>query len=234
MKESFEKIEKLVDITCRILKKNSFTSLENIRCPRSIDLNNPLYQIAYEYFGEFNYKKAYSVYKYWKRNDLFKSSVLDIMKEDSKNKLKITINSYEWDIIKTYIRQYNNRLKFCREFDNFLSQKMQEKGINCWLKCSHNYLSPSKTNNIWRGVYYCQDNQCLNKYTAKIVKTDTTELYIEVECDILNGHSEKIQKKIFCRGEKRETLALNLMSSGIYNVETENSLFNEITFNQNC
>ena len=114
--------------------------------------------------------------------------------------------------------------------------------INCWLKCTYNWFrifnSQKKDSPYWRGLYKCVDSNCPNKFEAIINKPFdldqiNNELIVFIKYFKKFEHSEKVLKKIECRGELRANQAIQLKISSAAIVHSENTIHNQRTKNQN-
>ena len=152
----------------------------------------------------------------------------------------IEISVEEWITARKYISGYyqKTRYKFLSFFTNFLSQKLQDNGINCWLVCKWNWFrledSQKQNANYWSGSYKCIDKNCSNSFHARIEK-----LNCSYECDSsvnictikvrITGshlHSKRIKKKVRCSKTDRCNTALKLKAHGITKVRQENLINN--------
>lgn len=143
--------------------------------------------------------------------------------------------------MQTFIHIFSlNRTRLSSEFDILLSEKLQGKGLKCWLQnknnCFRNPNNKKKTKYLWRGKYVCIDKKCLNSFTAHIINEKLSENIIdmdEVSIRVLFKkkfmHLGKIQKKIRCSGKKRNEQKFVLCSDGLTNTLCDNVLFNSIS-----
>ena len=259
MGQSDLSIDKLVKITVEVLLLNNLKTLDNINLSRKSD--NIWSQLSYKYFNNYDYKNSLNVANWWKRNvkkyaDIIKNIFVDQKIEhkhsfhnNSASKTVILkFNSTEFLSLKSFVGNYE-RPKFKSEFDDFLSEKIQNLGIKCWLKCKFNWFRNSNKNNLnacWRGVFVCINHpNCLNKFEAlmftnnDLLNNSTTnnffhifekELFtITLNYEQQTVHDTFLKKEIRCTGKKREEQNLEILQHGLTNSQTNNVIFNQMT-----
>ena len=88
-----------------------------------------------------------------------------------KQKFSIHLSLKEWFHLQTLVTK-QGRKKFKTEFDNILSQHLQNLGLKCWLRCKYNWFreinSQKISSPLWRGLFKCIDKDCKNTFEAKI------------------------------------------------------------------
>lgn len=118
-------------------------------------------------------------------------------------------------------------------FSNFLSEKLQNYGIKCWLKCNYNWLkkksSQKTTSPFWKGIFSCVN--CKKRFFATIHKEledskQNKDVIIFVNFEDISKHDDKIKPRIRCKGDKRLELAKELMYESTSNVISKNILGN--------
>ena len=184
--ESKFNLNDLVQSTMKVLIKNYLKDLNNSKPLRNLkDRKNIFNQICIDIFGNnFEYKDCLRLHKWWlkntnnfrnliyehtaKMNCSKKSIVLDLDVQDLKL-LKNLIGDYKIMKTKSCIRR-----KFKKEFDNFISLKLQNLGLKCWLKCKSNWFKKNNSRKIsaafWKGTFVCIDNECKNLFKATIMQ----------------------------------------------------------------
>ena len=246
---SFSKfnLEKLIQITKDILVKNKIFSLEKIKLSRKPE--NIWKQIALNYFENDSHTNAFCIYQWFQRNyQNFATFIEDITNSaenvDQKTKhefIELKIDQSEILKLKSYIGNYN-RSKFKKDFDVFLSKKLQILGIKCWLKCKYNWFSKSTCtkNPYWKGVFECIDPNCPNVFKASINKIfDQNDsifllnernktLSIRIQYTQNNIHKKFLTKNIKCSGKSREEQNTEILAYGLTNCQTNNVIFNTL------
>ena len=149
----------------------------------------------------------------------------------------IQIENDQWKELEHHVSNYKNRKKFKVFFHNFLSDKLQKNGVNCWLKCQFNWFKRLKENNncIWNGVYSCLNHECKNKFEAKIYHNFYDLNFsktVIVKCENYIEHL-KIKRPIRCTGKDRLEQARTIVISGISNVQSQNIIHNELNSDLN-
>ena len=254
MKKPVFDSERLVGETLKILSSNKISDLSSIKLTR--DKNNIWSQISNKYFKNESYVNSLRIYSWWKRDTgkfatIIQNKILENKKKSNflelnEQKFIIKLSSNDINELKSFVA-FNIRIKFKKEFDDFLSEKLQRFKVNCWLNCKHNWfrskITQKKSSPFWRGVFKCQDLNCKNVFDAiihkeplienKLVYEDNGETYSNEIYVTLKGNSvhEKLIKKIRCSGEKRELEALKVMAFGVSNVKSKNVLNNLIETN---
>ncbi|CAF0843732.1 unnamed protein product [Brachionus calyciflorus] len=227
-------LPRLVDITFKFLITNKISPDEMIGSARGE--NNIWGRLSIEFFGEFSFTDSMFIQTLWKRDkDAFKTLVTErfnlrseIKKNDKKQVSDILIeleNKNPEDFVK---EDKDGREWLSAEFSSFISQKVQNSGIKCWLKCNYNWLRKKdgrKKGNYWNGKYSCIS--CKNEFKLWISREKS--LYLHLKPLIFTGkHSEFILPK-----EKRITdharlqLSYKIKSVGIANFRAENTFENE-------
>lgn len=237
-------VEKLVNITVEIILKNSISDLQNVKPTRVDDISNIWNRICLKYFGNIRYQDALKIFTWWTRDTKNYSSLTRMAIEELKETKKMEIdsikkdiivplNSNEWKSISCLKATYNKRSKFISDFSNFLSEKIQKHGINCWLKCDFNWFKKNESQKLsspfWKGRYQCYS--CKNTFFTKIIEelkdpNENTYVIIFVTYYEYFKHDAKISPKIRCFGEKRLEQAKELMYESTSNVITNNIIDN--------
>lgn len=154
--------------------------------------------------------------------------------------MKILIVELNRECISTLLKKIRiskSRSSFNVHFDDFLNVKLQEKGLNCWLKNKFNYFrGNNNTKNIeklWSGKYTCIQNGCDNDFSAYILNSNLNEKFDEMDEASIHvrffdksSHKDKVKKNIRCAGTEREKQKLFVCSNGLSNTLSENILHN--------
>ena len=159
--------------------------------------------------------------------------------EESGKDIIINLNKAEVEHVLSFTRLFSpaNRKRFNSQFDEFLSKKLQDKGIGCWLKNQHNcFLNPSnrkKKTYIWRGKYVCVDKDCSINFSAYMYNknphediSDIKDVSLHVFYNKEPKHLTMINKPVRCTGANRDKQKLVLCSNGLTNTLSENVIFN--------
>ena len=99
----------------------------------------------------------------------------------SKRLIVLKLDFQDMNLVKSFIGDYKivksklcKRKKFKKEFDNFLSLKLQNLGLNCWLTCKSNWFKKENSRKFskafWNGSFFCIDNECQNNFKARIMQ----------------------------------------------------------------
>jgi hypothetical protein len=254
MKLKFD-IVRLVDVMVKFLLSLNHTSptdlLDKTNPSRSNDINNLWNGICKKYFGFIDYNDCLNLKAWWTRNTKNLRQLvitkLERLYEQDESKMITNISKYnvhlsfiEWQtVLKKYKKDYKERSMLNTEFSDFLSQRLQNLGINCWFECKHNWFKKvvmqKNSSGYWRGIYICRDKaSCSNKVEALIRNspTDVDGSVIEIMLTQTHTHNQKLIKKARCSGSKRVEQAKELAIKGISNVKAENILDNILTLEQ--
>ena len=239
-------LDDLVKVTLKVMVENNLTDLNNFKLTRSH--SNIWHMISSKYFKNNEYRNAKNVYSWWQRNTKnYKRIINNLINEkeiQEKCNLIVHINYEDWIILLTYIGDYK-RKKFRSEFDDFLSEKLQQKGLKCWLKCKYNWFRESTCSKInkefWRGIFTCVDDNCLNEFEALIneniieKRNETFDEILKKDFFVINVffyektfHEEKIKRKQRCFGKYRKQQLNEILASGLTNCQSNNIIFNQI------
>jgi hypothetical protein len=256
-------IKKLVQITIRtILKYNVNLDQEPLKRPKN--LNDPTIldvwnKISYEFFKTIEYKNTLNIFSWWHRNtNKYASIVRAKMKEFeedtamewepseeiSKNEIKIQLSDQDIEKLESFVRQYQLRFRFDTKFDNFLSERLQQYGIKCWLRSKSNWFKKQSSQKIsapyWRGLFSCSESKCTNTFKAYIKnelkknssiifsrKINQAENCIYVCLDKASNNHDLIIPKVRCSGKERSEQELEILAKGVTNVVIDNSIHND-------
>jgi len=239
-------IEKLINLTIEVMLKYCLTDLSIIKITRSKEKTNVWNEICNRYYGAVDYKNVLKLYQWWERDtqnysSLTKTALKELNTKESKTqkprsnvkKLIITFNSEEWTNALLFSTSYDNRVRFKSEFSTLLSERIQNKGVNCWLKCVFNWIrkknSLKTSSPFWNGLYRCID--CSKSFKAQIHQEskdnlDNKYVLVFIEYKEQMNHKEKVNGKIRCVGDKRTQQAKELLIDSTCNVISNNILEN--------
>ena len=259
------RLEELIEITIELMILNSIKSLDDQKISRK-DQKNIWNQICSKYFNDgYTFKDAVNLRSWWERNTCdFRKLLIrkmhgkemrisgenddekTISKSIKKSQFFIKLSFNEWFNVQSLIGKYK-RKKFKSGFDDFLTERLQNLNVKCYLRCKYNWFSESNNlskpnDNLWRGLYVCIDPNCHNKFEAKIKQIpiqnhclntllDNDCCTIEIIFDQKTLHQKKLSKKPRCSGSTRKETALNLMSRGVLNIQSENIIMNKMSQN---
>ena len=236
-------VNRLVQVTNQLLNDKiiKISELENTKLLSN--KSNVWFIICVSYFGNYVYKNALNIFSWWTRDsEKFKSKIRNAILQEKSNKTEIILLTDQLDIIKNYAKDYRIfkndsklRKKFSRPFDDFISEILQKKGFNCWLKCKYNWFSKSfnkKNNkNFWKGVYNCISKDCSNIFVCYIREPFVFEdkcVKIEIEYEENFKHKEKVHKTIRIIGDERIEESWKINSNGSLDYMNENIILNEM------
>ena len=236
---------KLINITVEsIIKQSLIDRIDDIMVTRLPTLDNIWNEICFKYYGKVEYVKACRIYMLWKRNAQDFSNICKTLaknfyyaKFSSNNLIIIPVKNEEWNILQTYKSFFKERCKFNIEFTNWLSQKLQDHGIYCWLRCKSNWFkqdgSRKQASAFWKGTYECT-SKCGNIYEAFIVNQILDKsVMIFVTPLIQFTHIEKVPKRLRCSSSIRENQAKNILLNGFSSAKADNVLHNFLNPKQN-
>ena len=136
------------------------------------------------------------------------------------------------NILKSSVRG-KNRYRFSNNFDHLISQKLQENGVNCYLKQSFNWFS-KKNNYAWYGQYLCIDKSCKLQFKANISESNidgSVSVYVKWNGNCLH---EKKKRRVRCTGKERKEMAKTIRANGNDLVKQDHLLFNELNEGKIC
>lgn len=144
MKTTQINLNKLFTITVNVMLKHSITDLACFKMKKS-DQSNIWNVICFEYLNSYDNLFSKTLYNWWHRdtnkyNSIVKNRLSFLCEISSDKTIIIEIESEKWIEMEKNIGNYNNRKTFKVHFHDFLSQKVQENGINCWFKCKFNWF----------------------------------------------------------------------------------------------
>lgn len=247
-------ISKISKITIDCLKKSDLNiDILNIQRPSRNKLNI-WNKIASAYFPrhDYKYKDILKIFSWWKRNTknfrkkvehnfskfLMNDEIMEI--DESSHKIEIVFMKEDLHILKDFVKTYYDRIQFNSNFSDYLSEKLQEKEINCWLKCKSNRFKKENSQKIkspfWNGTYECIEENCKTNYKCyiennsnfhqKFLSTNFSNDIIL--CVVFNKkpNHPKIFKVKRCTGDKRIIQSITVEAQGVANTIVDNTLFN--------
>ena len=228
-----------------IVLENSieFDNIKNISSTRNeSDHTNFWNKICLIFYNRIKYNNALKLYYWFKRNKHDYSTLLEqYLKENSSkifdqlsSKISIIIESSKWQSFQQYITvNQTGRKSLSSSFTDFLSDELQKRDINCYLKCKFNWFkkkdSKKKSSPFWYGQYYCME--CNNEIIVSII----SDMFICMNIFIKekDSHEKKVSKKIRCIGKQRDIQLNDIRLNGSLNCQTENVLANQLISNKN-
>ena len=237
----------LINVILEVIMQNPNKDINQEKPTRTNDSNNLWNIICSKLYGTASYSDANRILKLWHRNvsklaeqvASLSGSYNGSNNEDSF--ISLPVSAAEWTILATYIVN-SPRTRFTSQFSDFLSEKLQECNIKCWLSCVNNYfkkINSTKTRSpFWRGTYKCIDPHCSKIFTAvihQIIKCEKSShvIIFVTENNALNIHESKIMKKIRCIGGERLEQARDLAFNSALNCQSQNILNNKIHTKRN-
>lgn len=143
--------------------------------------------------------------------------------QNNENSISIEFTNEEWSELKKYISIRGERKYFLVGFHRVLSKKLQNQGIKCYLSCKSNWFSKKNINN-WSGLYKCLDSDCKIVYKAELNIKDDKYL-VKIVWNDTSSHVNVVPSlKFRCVGEKRKSLGLRIMSEGLTNIKSKNTI----------
>lgn len=163
MSQTKMNIKKLVNIAKEILSEDIISNIDEIPLSRT-DLNNIWNKISQEYYGNIEFKNSLNIKSWWVRNtNNFRTILKNILqnKEQTiKKKYSIDIDHKEWIYLQGQISS-SGRERFKVGMSHFLSKKLQERGVKCYLTCKYNWFKEKKSQKTespyWKGLYVCTE-----------------------------------------------------------------------------
>ena len=125
----------------------------------------------------------------------------------------------------------DKRLKLPVNYDNLFSKKLQEKGINCWLRSKYNWLKKTDSKKescpVFRGKYGCIDSECNVDYHFIYKSLDNK--YFDVFWEEFSKHPKLClpTRMIQVSKKERELLKSELTVHGVSNLRDQNIIFNQ-------
>ncbi|CAF1080474.1 unnamed protein product [Brachionus calyciflorus] len=216
MKSNLE-IKKIIDITIKwILKTKSHLDSEKVKRPKQNGYKDDLdiwNKIAFEYFGKIENKNALNIFSWCKRNthkfptivkskiSKFDDSFMEV-ENVTEQEIVLDLDQKDLEVIKKFIRFYEPRSKFNTDFANFLSERLQNFGIKCWLRTTGNAFKKKLS----------------QKKSSPFTKVTVKEEYF---------HENFLKAKIRSAGIERINQSINVLAHGILNVSINNRINND-------
>jgi len=187
------------------------------------------YKVSVSLLGQYNFNTAHKIQMLYKRNSngirqLIETNInINKNEEIFENKIDISFTITEWRELISFISSSNGRKKFRKPFHNKLNIKIQREGIKCYLLCKSNWF---RKNQAWSGTYKCIDEFCKIVYKAYLSNENVLDnkVIITIKWNGTAEH-EKIKGDLNrCCGEARKTLGFEILSEGMYNVQSKNNI----------
>jgi hypothetical protein len=231
---------KLINSTVELIIQYPEFDINVSKVTRKADPSNFWNMLCLKYASKIDYHLALKMCKSWSRNtNGFANQVNQLTnnkvnkKEENENSFTILITNSEWMSLNSSIINNSERGRFKKEFSDFLSEKLQLAGVNCWIRCNFNWfkknLSQKSSSPFWSGNYTCVDPNCRNIFKCEIINPIQDKcVIIFVQMVKKSNHKSKITNKVVCSGKKREKQALDLMMQSSLNCKTENLIQNAL------
>ena len=136
------------------------------------------------------------------------------------------------ELSENFLNQISDkRVKLPVYYDNLFSKKLQETGINCWLRSKYNWIKKSdskkKSCPIFRGKYGCIDSECDVNY--EIILQSLDHKYFNVFWEEFSKHPKLClpSRMVQVSKKEREILKSELASQGVTNMRDQNIIFNK-------
>lgn len=217
---------KLVQITIEFLISENLVPDELTGSCRGED--NKWGKLCTKFFGSYRLKDSLYISTAWKRDmESYKTRVKDAWFERSKK--IITLSTNEKNELKDFIQTFKDgRKNFSSKFTSFISRKLQNLGLKCWLSCKSNWFRKEgsrKNGAFWNGSYFCIE--CGKKFKIIIKSEDMETIHVVDSIQECNLHQEFVcEPKKRITGVKRQLIAQEIVSKGICNFRAENFLSN--------
>lgn len=222
-------IDELVEKTVEYLRNENLSPLDLNSSARGAD--NIMGKLCSKFFGDYSLKDSMYISTIWKRDQFeFRSRVIKFFPEKittaDKANLEIKFNESEQKILQNLIVIFSDgRKRFKAEFSNFISKKIQENGIKCWLKVNSNWFRKEngrKYGDYWSGKFSCVS--CANFFKMRIESNRMDRIIIENIVDNCS-HLENIKPpNNRISGVKRKLISHEIVSNGVGNFRAENFL----------
>ena len=239
--------KELIDLTIELISENPSIDINTAKVTRKRDFSNFWNMLSLRYFKKITFQNALKLNKSWHRltsgyakqvNTCYTNTNCVSSEENIQFKIKFTPE--EWVILQTFVVR-NIRSSFSHQFSDFLSKKLQNIGIKCWVRCKHNWFRRNKSRKanspFWNGVYICIDSKCKQIFKTTIIEpleiNSLKDVILFVEKNNEESHTEKISKNIVCSSLKRISQANELFINKPLNCKTSNILHNVLQDNQN-
>ena len=241
----------LINTLVQVIVQNPNLDINKVRPTRKMDPNNIWNIICLKLFNNISYAEANKIFKIWhNKTSKLAEQVLSLCGSiengdknggNGSNPISLAISAVDWVILSTYIVN-SPRRRFTSQFTDFLSEKLQENGIKCWLRCSYNWFKKSDSQKssspFWQGVYKCTDPSCSNTFSAfihSIIQYESSNCVI-IFVDVNEGntkHKNIVLKKIRCIRDERLAQAKEIALDTSLNCHAKNILHNKIQTKQN-
>ena len=156
------------------------------------------------------------------------------MADNKDHKYVISLSNDEWeDCMRFTSKNSKHRIRFNSHFDNLISKKLQEKGVNCILRSTYNWFNRKKNGCQWSGKFKCFSANCKRIYIARIwsiVDNCSVEVHIDwlFEC---NHPRLKIQPRV--SGDERKEIGKQLLVHTIEEVLEQSEINKFVNENGN-
>jgi hypothetical protein len=121
----------------------------------------------------------------------------------------------------------DTRKRFLTGFDDYISNKLQEKGFCCWLRSIYNWIKKSNKDKLWKGKYKCLSELCHLKFQAEVTLNLNESLDFSLTWYGTCSHT-KFKPGYRIVKNERSDVAVQLISNGLSNYISENIISNQV------
>ena len=223
--------DKLVLVTIQYLNnKNLHSLIEKGENPRKADSQWGILSVLYA--DDHNFNCGSRIRSAWLNNyGHYRTRVQEALQsqiriENIKKNIQRELFKVKWDCFRLYIRGTSQRY-LSALFARFLSKKLQNAGVVCWLANRSSYINGTKEIH-GSGKYKCISTNCRNIFSAKFSKkADESDIVIEVFWETIDLHEKIISPPERISGLNRTQLGYKLAAKGTKNVQYENICSNK-------
>lgn len=246
MSIKFVNLDNLIEIILKILKTDNLKPNRVPNANRKTD--NFWAKVCTEFYGKYDFVRTLNLFTWWKRNveglfdkccEKYFNDTKTVKKKDlsisnfsnfetPSQVLLIEIPASDWLLLKRCLKQ---RQRLLADFHNFLSKKLQDNGLNCWLRCDFNWFCSNKskksTSKYWCGTYHCIVNEC--KIILKAFVEDPivdVEQKVRINVFFFGKCTHEKKTLIQLSKEQKEQLGYKLKAEGVSNTIVNHILLN--------
>jgi hypothetical protein len=211
----------IVEQIVNFMKDRNLNDLNgSARSPIWIELSKRVYK------NQSSYSKQQQLHTMWhKPNGLLKIKVLFSLDLTNERVITVKFTPEEWaHMLSTATNA--SKCKFLVKFDDFLSKKLQDHGLKCWLRSNGN--NRLKKTVLWEGKYTCMENKCeIFDYRCFAEKNMGSDVSVHVTYRNNFVSHEKLVNKLRVTGSERYNQKFSLTANGILNTQAFNSNYNK-------
>ena len=211
----------IVEQLVNFMKDRNLNDLTgSARSPLWVELSKRVYK------KQSSYNKQQQLYKLWhKPNGLIKKKVLISLNLTNERVISVKFTPEEWGhMLNTATNAA--KCKFLVKFDDFLSKKLQDHGLKCWLRSNGN--NRLKKTVLWEGKFTCMENKCeIFDYRCFAEKNMGNDVSVHVIYRNNIVSHDKLINKLRVTGNERFNQKFSLAANGILNTQAFNSNYNK-------